>query len=147
MFLFLLCVKCIWDQLWTNSKAFISYYIFNLICTWVIKIQNFLKNQKKEKKHLVSWFPWWHARCTRVENPGDRVTDVFAKIPRGVKAFRKFARGGPTILGFIAFLVTSVSKFAWGGSYIYQSPSTPPPVCIYDGTLFMIINRSFKNVI
>ena len=36
----------------------------------------------------------------------------FAKIPRGVKAFRKSCLGGPPILGFIAFLLTSVLKFA-----------------------------------
>jgi hypothetical protein len=36
----------------------------------------------------------------------------FAKIPRGVKAFRKNCLGGPPILGFIAFLLTSVLKFA-----------------------------------
>ncbi len=27
--------------------------------------------------------------CTRVKNPGEREPEVFAKIPRGVKAFRK----------------------------------------------------------
>jgi hypothetical protein len=35
-----------------------------------------------------------------------------AKILRGVKAFRKNCLGGPPILGFIAFLLTSVLKFA-----------------------------------
>ena len=32
-------------------------------------------------------------RCTRVENPGEGVRDVFAKIPRGVKGFRKNCLG------------------------------------------------------
>jgi hypothetical protein len=53
-------------------------------------------------------------RCTRVENPGEGVPDVLAKIPRGVKgvkAFRKNCLGGPSILGFIVFLSTSVMKF------------------------------------
>jgi hypothetical protein len=36
----------------------------------------------------------------------------FAKIPRGVKAFRKNCLGGPPISGFIAFLLASVLKFA-----------------------------------
>jgi hypothetical protein len=36
----------------------------------------------------------------------------FAKIRRGVKAFRKNCLGGPPISGFIAFLLTSVLKFA-----------------------------------
>jgi hypothetical protein len=36
----------------------------------------------------------------------------FAKIPRGVKGFRKNCLGGPPISGFIAFLLTSALKFA-----------------------------------
>jgi hypothetical protein len=51
-------------------------------------------------------------RCTRVINPGEGVPEVFAKIPRGVKAFRKNYQWGPPILGFIAFILTSVLKFA-----------------------------------
>ncbi len=69
-------------------------------------------------------------RCTRVENRGEGVLDFFAKIPRGVKAFRKNCLGGPPISGFIAFLLTSVLKFAWGGYYIYPPlPPTSPPLC------------------
>jgi len=42
-----------------------------------------------------------------------RVPNVFSKIPKGVKAFRKNCLGGgPPISGFIAFLLTSVLKFA-----------------------------------
>jgi hypothetical protein len=40
-------------------------------------------------------------RYTRAENPGE-----------GVKAFRKNYQWGPPILGFIAFILTSVLKFA-----------------------------------
>ncbi len=59
----------------------------------------------------------------------------FAKIPRGVKDFRKNGRGGgvPPISGLIMFLLTSVLKFAWGG-YIYPLPSphlTPPCVHLW----------------
>jgi hypothetical protein len=35
----------------------------------------------------------------------------FAEIPKG-------GRGGPFILGFITFLITSVMKFVRGGYYI-----------------------------
>jgi hypothetical protein len=48
-------------------------------------------------------------RCERVENPGEGVPEVFAEIPRGVMAFMP---GGPSLSGFIAFLLTSVFKFA-----------------------------------
>jgi len=56
----------------------------------------------------------------------------------GVKAFRKNCMGGPPNLNFIAFLLTSVLKFAWG-SYINQSPCPSPPslhLCIKE-TLFV----------
>ncbi len=43
-------------------------------------------------------------RCTRVENPGEGVTDVFAKIPRGGQGFQVKLPGGPPILGFILLL-------------------------------------------
>jgi hypothetical protein len=44
-------------------------------------------------------------RCTRVENPGEGVQDVFAKIPRGgSRVVGKIARGGPPILRFILLL-------------------------------------------
>ncbi len=40
-------------------------------------------------------------RCTRVEQPGEGVPEVFAKIPRGVQGFQEKLPGGPPILGFI----------------------------------------------
>ena len=33
-------------------------------------------------------------RCTRVENPGEGVRDVFAKIPRGGQGFQQKLPGG-----------------------------------------------------
>ena len=62
---------------------------------------------------------------------GRRYLMFFAKIPRGVKDFRKNGRGGgvPPISGLIMFLLTSVLKFAWGG-YIYPLPSPHlTPLC------------------
>jgi hypothetical protein len=72
------------------------------------------------------WDRLFH-RCTRVEKPWGRMAQVFAKIPVGVKAFRKNFQGGPLILGFIAFLITSLLKFTWGGPMctLPLSPSTP----------------------
>jgi hypothetical protein len=40
--------------------------------------------------------------------------------------------GGPPISGFIAFLLTSVLKFAWRGYYIFPPTSPHPPLCIYE---------------
>jgi hypothetical protein len=53
-------------------------------------------------------------RCTRVENPGEGVPDVFLpkSLRGGSRLSGKIAKGGPPILGFIAFLLTSVLKFA-----------------------------------
>jgi hypothetical protein len=56
-----------------------------------------------------------------MENQGERVLEVFDKIPRWVKAFRKNCQWGLPISAFISFLLTNVLKFAWGGwggSYI-----------------------------
>jgi hypothetical protein len=58
---------------------------------------------------------------------GGGVPEVFAKIPRGVKAFMKNCQGGPYISGFIAFLLTSFLKFAWE-VYIYPHPFPPHPL-------------------
>ena len=49
----------------------------------------------------------------------------FVKIPKGVKGFRKNCQGGPPILHFIAFLLTSFSKICLGGSV----SCPPPPLC------------------
>ncbi len=52
-------------------------------------------------------------RCTRVENPGKGVPDVFAKIPRGGSRLSgKNCLGRDPISGFITFVLTSVLKFA-----------------------------------
>ncbi len=54
----------------------------------------------------------------------------FCRNPRvGVKAFRKNCQGGPTILGFIAFLLTNILKFAWGVLRLHSPfpTSSPPP--------------------
>jgi hypothetical protein len=67
-------------------------------------------------------------RCAWVENPGEGVPEVFAKIPRGVKAFRKKMIGGVPLFRVIAFLLTGVLKFAWGGT-IFTLPL--PLVCIH----------------
>ena len=65
-------------------------------------------------------------RCTLVENPGKGVAQVFTKIPRGGGGSRLSGK----ISGFIAFLLTSILKFAWGvGSYIYPPPSPLTPLC------------------
>jgi hypothetical protein len=45
-----------------------------------------------------------HHSCKQVENSGERVPEVFAKIIRGSRLSRKNEKWGPPILGFIAFL-------------------------------------------
>ncbi len=47
----------------------------------------------------------------------------------GSRLSGKVAWGGPSILGFIAFLLTSILKFVRGGYYIY--PPTSPPPCVH----------------
>ncbi len=66
-------------------------------------------------------------RCTRVENPGEGVWDVFAKIPRGVKAFRKNCLGGSPYFGFYCIFINKFFKNLPGG---VLSHPPHPPVCI-----------------
>ena len=70
-------------------------------------------------------------RCTGVENPGKGVRDVFAKIPRGGGGGQGFQEklpgGGPPILGFIAFLLTSFSKICLVGCCFIP----PSPPCVH----------------
>jgi hypothetical protein len=73
-------------------------------------------------------------RCTRVENPSDRIAQIFAKIPgRGVKAFRTILPWGVPYFGcYCIFFNKSVWKYAGGPYIIPPSPPSPsPPVCIY----------------
>jgi hypothetical protein len=95
----------------------------------IIEIEIHSQQKDHHLKQLI--FVWTVDQiCTRVENPGEGVPAVFAKIRwgRGVKALRKNCLGGPTILGFIAFLLTSVLKFAWGVLYLPSPHLTPPPL-------------------
>ncbi len=54
------------------------------------------------ENHLKNCHNYRH-RCTRVENPGEGVPEVFAKIPRGVGAFRENFQGGPLFRGLFHF--------------------------------------------
>jgi hypothetical protein len=65
-------------------------------------------SQKKSLSQLVSSTETTMHRCTWVENPGEGVP----KSLGGSRLSGKFAWGGPPISGFIAFLLTSVLKFA-----------------------------------
>ncbi len=68
-------------------------------------------------QQINSQFVPWNRRCTRVENPGDGVPDVFCQNPKGGQGFQEKLPGGGAgggglpILGFSAFLLTSVLKF------------------------------------
>jgi hypothetical protein len=48
----------------------------------------------------------------------------FAKIPRGIKAFRKNCQGGPPISGFIACF-----EICLGGLMLTRPPSPLTPPC------------------
>jgi hypothetical protein len=52
------------------------------------------------------------------------------KFLGGSRVSGKIARGGPPILRFIAFLLTSFSKICLGGAVSYPPPPPPlPPLC------------------
>ncbi len=71
-------------------------------------------------------------RCTRVENPGEGVRDVFAKIPRGgVKGFRKNCQGGSTYFAFYCIFINKFFENFPGGVLFHTPlpPYPPPPLC------------------
>jgi len=70
----------------------------------------------------------FYPRCTWVENAGEGIPEVLPKSLVGSRLSGKNARGGPPILGFIAFLLTSVLKFDCRGYYIYPPPPPSPRV-------------------
>jgi hypothetical protein len=77
----------------------------------------------------------YNHRCTRVGNPGEGIALVFDKIPMGVgsRLSGKIARRGPPISGLIAFLLTSILRFAWAGPIFTPSPyPLTPTVSFYD---------------
>ncbi len=75
-------------------------------------------------------------RCTQVENPGGGgYLKFLPKSLGGSRVSGKTARGGPSILHFIAFLLTSYSKICLGGAVSYP-PYPPPPVCIYASNIW-----------
>jgi hypothetical protein len=62
---------------------------------------------------FIFYYKAWFNRCTGVENPGEGVPDVFCQNPlEGSRLSGKIAWGGPSISGFIAFLIASDLKFA-----------------------------------
>jgi hypothetical protein len=118
-------------DLWKLKTLKKHLFDVQMLMLWPLLVQWTPLINKKD--HLVNGH-----RCTGVENlGGGGVLEVFAKIPRGVKAFWKKLPGGPPILGFTAFLLTSFLKSCLGGCF-FILPSPLPPVCIYNG---MKLNR------
>ncbi len=69
------------------------------------------------------------AHGLKIQGRGRGYGMFLPKFLRGVKGFRKNCQGGPPILRFIAFLLTSFSKICLGGCCFI--PPLTPPVCIY----------------
>ncbi len=67
----------------------------------MLKAQTFLKWFSRKLFYVVFVL---NNRCTRVENPGEGVAQIFAKIPGGQGLPNKIA--GVPFLGFIVFLLT-----------------------------------------
>ncbi len=83
-------------------------------------------------------------RCTRVENPGEGVRDVFAKIPKVGQGFQEKIPGGSS-LRFIAFLLTSFSKICLGGAVSYPPPPLTPPCVHLWGGPWVFLANSFEG--
>ncbi len=82
-------------------------------------------------------------RCTRVENPGEGVRDVFAKIPRGggVKGFRKNCQGGSTYFAFYCIFINKFFKNLPGGVLFHTLSPSLPPLCASMTTVLNFISE------
>jgi hypothetical protein len=73
-------------------------------------------------------------RCTRVENPGEGVAQIF--VWGGSRLSGKIAKVGPLLWLLLHFYYQVFYKFACGVLFHPPSPfpphPPPPPVCIYD---------------
>jgi hypothetical protein len=100
---------------------------------------------KASVRKTKMWKTWSVHRCTWVENPEEGVPDVFCQNPwggGGGQGFQKKLPGGPNISGYIAFLLTSVLKFAWGRYYIYPPP-TLSEINHWEGVHILIKNCKY----
>jgi hypothetical protein len=98
------------------NKILLSFYLF------------FLKTDKLKHK------------CTKVENPGEGIPEVFAKIRKGGaggQGFHEKLPEGFLYFGYYCFFLTSVFKFAWGVLYfpffVTEMPSEGLEMMAIDG--------------
>ncbi len=93
------------------------------------------RNQKKTEKQWIKGLSRKGCvhRCTRVENPGEGVPDVFAKIPRGSRLSGKIAWVGSPYFGFYCIFINKCFEICLRGVLYLPSPlpQLNPPVCIY----------------
>ncbi len=68
-------------------------------------------------------------KCTQFENPGEGVPDFFAKIPRGVKAFRKNCLGGGS--PYFGFYCVFINNLPEGGTIFTLRLPLPHPPCVH----------------
>ena len=67
-------------------------------------------------------------RCTRVEQPGEGVPEVFAKIPRGVQGFQEKLPGGSPYFGFYCIFYCKCFEICLRGVLYLPVPLTPPMI-------------------
>jgi hypothetical protein len=68
-------------------------------------------------------------RCTRVENPGEGVRNVFAKIPRRGQGFQEKLLGGSTYFAFYCIFINKFFENLPGGCCFIPPPPPLPPLC------------------
>ncbi len=107
-----------WNTLFFNFHicSYVSHFIdkLSIILSWMVCFLSFIIEILASKDNLH--------RCTHVENPGDGVTQIFAKSLRGQGFPEKIALGVPYFGFCCIFMYKSFEIFLWG-----PSPLTLPP--------------------
>ncbi len=75
----------------------------------------FIAWRKIHEKLKMKLFMTRIGRCTWVKNAREGVSEVFAKIPRGVKSFRKNCHRGSPYFGFYCIFISKCFEICLGG--------------------------------
>ncbi len=107
--------------------------LFQTVKKFFHSLDVFFQTVQNSSTVMMSFFKLSRLRqchtCAQVENPGEGVCDVFAKIPRGSRLSGKIA-GRVHLFGFYCIFINKFFKTFPGGQCYFITPS-PLPVCIY----------------
>ncbi len=111
-------------------------------------LPNFWFNQKIWLNEMIDNIICDHHRCTQVENPGEGVPEVFAKIPWGSRLSGKITKGQrfPALFWEVycnliefCFYYAKCFEICLGVLYLPSPFPSHPPVCMVNFQLIFVL--------